>query len=228
MQSLNPYPAYRDSDVPWLGYVPAHWERERGKWLFRRMARPVLASDETVTCFRDGMVTLRKNRRTSGFTESLKEIGYQGVRKGDLVIYAMDAFAGAIGVSDSDGKCSPVYAVCQPVPGSNAHYYAFLLREMSRSQWIVALARGIRERSTDFRFEMFADQVLPLPSPSEQGAIVRYLDYVDARIRRYVRAKRRLIELLTEQKQALIHQAPTGWAWRTGTCSICSATGWWR
>ncbi|MCX9076370.1 MAG: hypothetical protein OIN84_00190, partial [Candidatus Methanoperedens sp.] len=58
-------------------------------------------SDETVTCFRDGVVTLRKNRRLEGFTESLKEIGYQGVRKGDLVIHAMDAFAGAVGVSDS-------------------------------------------------------------------------------------------------------------------------------
>ena len=59
-------------------------------------------------------VLLRKNRRVRGCTESLKEIGYQGIRWGDLVIHGMDAFAGAIGVADSDGKGTPVYSVCKP------------------------------------------------------------------------------------------------------------------
>lgn len=67
-----------------------------------------------MTCFRDGTVTLRKNRRLRGYTEATVEHGYQGIRKGDLVIHGMDAFAGAIGVSDSDGKGTPVYNVCQP------------------------------------------------------------------------------------------------------------------
>jgi len=81
------------------------------------MNRPVRPEDEVVTCFRDGVVTLRKNRRVRGFTEAIYELGYQGIRRGDLVIHAMDAFAGAVGVSDSDGKGTPVYAVCQPKPG---------------------------------------------------------------------------------------------------------------
>src|SRR5262245_21999221 len=126
----------KDSSVPWLGTVPTHWKLERGKWLFIRMHREVRDSDEVVTCFRDGTVTLRRNRRVRGFTEALKEIGYQGIRRGDLVIHAMDAFAGAIGVADTDGKGSPVYSVCRPTQASNSHYYAFLLREMSRSLWI--------------------------------------------------------------------------------------------
>ena len=113
---LKPYPDYKDSGVEWLGAVPAHWEMERGKWLFRKMDRPVREADEVVTCFRDGVVTLRKNRRVRGFTESLQEIGYQGIRRGDLVIHGMDAFAGAIGVADSDGKGTPVYLVCAPSP----------------------------------------------------------------------------------------------------------------
>ena len=100
----RPYPAYKPSGVPWLGDVPVHWDARRGGGLFHKMDRPVCDSDEVITCFRDGTVTLRKNRRTEGFTESLKEIGYQGVRKGDLVIHQMDAFAGAVGVSDSVGK----------------------------------------------------------------------------------------------------------------------------
>ena len=137
---LTPYPAMKDSGVEWLEDVPEHWKKERAKWLFRKMEQPVRQSDEVVTCFRDGVVTLRKNRRVRGFTESLKEIGYQGVRRGDLVIHAMDAFAGAIGVSDSDGKSTPVYSVCSPRQSANAYYYAFCVREMARSDWILALA----------------------------------------------------------------------------------------
>lgn len=125
------------------------------------------------------------------------------------MIHAMDAFAGAIGVSDSDGKGTPVYAVCQPRADANAHYYAHIVREMARTQWILALAKGIRERSTDFRFDGFASQLVPVPPVDEQAAIVRFLDHADRRIRRYIRAKRQLITLLNEQKQAIIHRAVT-------------------
>ena len=179
------------------------------KWLFRKVDRRVREHDEVVTCFRDGVVSLRKNRRVRGFTESLKEIGYQGIRRGDLVIHAMDAFAGAIGVADSDGKGTPVYAVCEPGPGANAYYYAYTVREMARNQWIQALAKGIRERSTDFRFDGFGSQSVPLPPLPEQAAIVRFLDHADRRIRRYIHAKQKLIKLLEEQKQAIIHRAVT-------------------
>ena len=207
---LKPYPAYRDSGVEWLGQVPVHWETERGKWLFRKMDRPVRKADQVVTCFRDGTVTLRKNRRVSGFTESLQEIGYQGIRRGDLVIHGMDAFAGAIGVADSDGKGTPVYSVCEPLPNARSEYYARALREMARSQWIQALTKGVRERSTDFRFESFGSQKVPHPPLSEQTSIVRFLNYADGRIRRNIRAKQNLIALLEEQKRAIIHQAVTG------------------
>ena len=203
------YPTYKSSGVPWLGDVPEHWDVCRGKQLFRKMERAVREGDEVVTCFRDGVVTLRRNRREAGFTESLKEIGYQGIRRGDLVIHAMDAFAGAIGVSDSNGKGTPVYSVCQPTQQANAFYYAYTLREMSRNRWIEALAKGIRERSSDFRYTEFGSQILPLPPLPEQAAIVRYLDHADRRIRRYVNAKRKLIALLEEEKQAVINHTVT-------------------
>jgi type I restriction enzyme S subunit len=206
---LKPYAEYKDSGLPWLGQVPEHWRSERAKWLFTKMDRPVRPDDEVVTCFRDGMVTLRKNRRLRGFTEATAFSGYQGIRKGDLVIHGMDAFAGAIGVSDSNGKGTPVYNVCQPRFGVDAHFYAHLVREMSQSQWILALAKGIRERSTDFRFEMFGNQRVPLPPPAEQAAIVRFLDWANGRLERAIRAKRKVIALLNEQKQAIIHHAVT-------------------
>ncbi|OPX96464.1 MAG: Type-1 restriction enzyme EcoKI specificity protein [Syntrophorhabdus sp. PtaB.Bin006] len=209
ISGLKPYPVMKDPGAPWLGEVPEHWKLERAKRLFRKMNRPIRPIDEVVTCFRDGTVTLRKNRRVRGFTESLKEIGYQGIRRGDLVIHAMDAFAGAIGVADSDGKGSPVYLVCKATSGVDAHYYAYITREMARSQWILALAKGIRERSTDFRFENFGCQFVPAPPMQEQTAIVRFLGHYDRKIRRYVRAKQKLIKLLEEQKQAIIYHAVT-------------------
>jgi hypothetical protein len=141
--------------------------------------------------------------RLRGFTEAIYEFGYQRIRKGDLVIHAMDAFAGAVGVSDSDGKGTPVYAVCQPKPGVNAHYYAFIVREMARSQWILALSRGIRERSTDFRYDTFVGQRVPLPPCAEQATIVRFLDWANGRLERAIRAKRKVIALLSEQMHLL-------------------------
>jgi len=206
---LKPYPVMKDAGLPWLGDIPEHWASERAKWLFTKMDRPVRESDDVVTCFRDGVVTLRKNRRLRGFTEATVYSGYQGIRVGDLVIHGMDAFAGAIGVSDSDGKGTPVYNVCQPQLGVNARYYTHLVRQMSQSQWILALAKGIRERSTDFRFEMFGNQRVPLPPPAEQAAIVRFLDWANGRLERAIRAKRQIITLLNEQKQAIIHRAIT-------------------
>ncbi|MCS1408773.1 MAG: hypothetical protein M2R45_01950 [Verrucomicrobia subdivision 3 bacterium] len=207
---LVPYPAYKPTDVEWLGDIPEHWYIKYAKRLFQKMERSDRESDGVVTCFRDGTVTLRKNRRELGFTESIKEIGYQGIRRGDLVIHSMDAFAGAIGVADSDGKGTPVYSVCKPGPQTNAWYYAYTLREMSRNKWIQALAKGIRERSSDFRYKDFGAQFVPFPPLPKQATIVRYLDHADRRIQRYIRAKEKLIALLEEQKQAIIHQAVTG------------------
>ena len=200
---------YKESTIPWAPVIPNHWETKRAKSLFKKMERPVRESDEVVTCFRDGTVTLRRNRRESGFTESLKEIGYQGIRPGDLVIHAMDAFAGAIGVSDAAGKGTPVYSVCTPIGEANPLYYAHALREMSRNKWIESLAKGIRERSSDFRFTGFSAQVVPVPPPEEQDSIVQFLDHADEQIKRYIASKERLIALLEEQRQALVHQAVT-------------------
>ena len=211
IHNLKLYSTRKNSGVPWLGEIPVHWETSRAKWLFRKMERSVKSDDDVVTCFRDGGVTFRKNRRVRGYTESLKEIGYQGILQGDLVIHTMDAFAGAAGVSDSDGKGTSVYSVCTPRNERvNPYYYAFCVREMARSEWILALAKGIRERSTDFRFNVFASQIVPFPPLPEQNAIVRFLDYTNRHIRRYIHAKQKLIVLLEEQKQAIIQQAITG------------------
>ena len=209
MEGFARYDTYKDSGIPWIKKIPSKWEVERAKWLFRKVERSVRSVDDVVTAFRDGQVTLRSNRRTEGFTNAIQEHGYQGIRKGDLVIHAMDAFAGAIGVSDSDGKATPVYSVCVPYGkyAIDSYYYAYLLRYMAKAGYIEALAKGIRERSTDFRYNDFAKLSLPLPTIDEQTRIARFLDQKIAEVDEAIAKKRRLIELLKEQKAILIDRA---------------------
>jgi len=207
---LPRYPKYRSSTIPWAIEIPEHWELRKTKFLFDLMQRPCREDDGIVTAFRDGEVTLRSNRRIDGFTNALQEIGYQGIRHGDLVIHAMDAFAGAIGVSDSEGKSTPVYSVCRPKPDvSNSWYYGRLLRHMALSGFINALAKGIRERSTEFRWAEAGNVLLPVPSIKEQSSIVEFLDRETAKIDALVEEQRRLIELLKEKRQAVISHAVT-------------------
>ena len=205
------YPKYKDSGVEWLGEIPENWTLDRAKFLFRKMNRPIRECDEIVTAFRDGEVTLRKKRRTEGFTNSLQEIGYQGVRKGDLVIHGMDGFAGAIGVSDSDGKSTPVYSVCLPAyPGKiDNYYYARLLRHAALSGYIQSLARGIRERSTEFRYDELGQLFLPSFPHSEQVKISSFLDHKTAHIDSLIAKKEWQIELLKEKRVAFISHLVT-------------------
>ncbi|MGP1605079.1 MAG: restriction endonuclease subunit S [Moraxella sp.] len=208
---MRRYESYKDSGVEWLGEVPSHWDVQRSKFIFKKIERKVNEEDQIVTCFRDGQVTLRANRRTEGFTNALKEHGYQGIRKGDLVIHAMDAFAGAIGISDSDGKATPVYSVCLPHNKQkiDVYFYAYYLRNLALSGFISSLAKGIRERSTDFRYADFAELLLPIPPYLEQQKIAQFLDDKTAKIDQAVDLAEKQIALLKEHKQILIQNAVT-------------------
>ncbi|MDE4518273.1 restriction endonuclease subunit S [Haemophilus influenzae] len=208
---MRRYESYKDSGVEWLRQIPSHWDMQRSKFIFKKVERKVNEEDQIVTCFRDGQVTLRANRRTEGFTNALKEHGYQGIRKGDLVIHAMDAFTGAIGISDSDGKATPVYSVCLPHNKQkiDVYFYAYYLRNLALSGFISSLAKGIRERSTDFRYADFAELLLPIPPYLEQQQIAQFLDDKTAKIDRAVDLAEKQIALLKEHKQILIQNAVT-------------------
>lgn len=199
-----PYPDLRPSGLSWAPLIPDHWAVKRAKYLFNLERRSVRPEDDVVTAFRDGEVTLRSQRRTDGFTNSEKEIGYQGVRAGDLVIHAMDAFAGAVGVSDSDGKCTPVYSCCTAIGPVSTEFYGRMLRTMALTGFIESLSKGIRERSTDFRWREFAEQLLPVPPRHEQELISHYIGREATRIDSLITAKRRFIDLLKERFVAAV------------------------
>ena len=204
------YPSYKPSGVEWLGDVPEHWQIVRTKDIFNHRKEEALEDDEIVTAFRDGQVTLRKNRRTDGFTNSIKEHGYQHINSGDLVIHEMDAFAGAIGVSDSSGKSTPVYSVCYAKNENiNHHFYSHFFRTMAKTGFINSLAKGIRVRSTEFRWNESRNVYLVEPPKSDQQKIVAFLDTETTRIDNLISKQEKLIELLEEQRKSIISHAVT-------------------
>ncbi len=203
---MNNYENFKDSNIDWIGRIPQHWDVIKPKYKLNKVTRPTDKDDEVITCFRDGVVTLRKNRREDGFTVSLKEHGYQQICPGDLVVHEMDGFEGAIGISDSKGKSTPVYTVIEPNQNTDLRYIAYLLRVMSKTGKIESLARSIRERTTDFRWNMWSVINFPFPPIKEQKEISKYLDKKTNEIDLLIVKIKRKIELLQEQKNAIIHQ----------------------
>ena len=207
-KGLNPDAEMKDSGIEWIGEIPATWNIIRGKYLFKYLQKPVKEDDGVITCFRDGEVTLRSNRREDGFTMSDKEIGYQGIDVGDLVVHGMDGFAGAIGISDSRGKASPVLNVMDTK--QNKRYIMYYLRSMAYSDVFVALATGIRVRSCDLRWNKLADLPYPVPNIEEQIAIVEYIDATLEKTDAVITEKKSQIETLDEYKKSLIYEYVTG------------------
>lgn len=207
-KGLNPNAEMKNSGIEWIGDMPAHWDVIRGKYILRYMQKPVREDDGVITCFRDGEVTLRSNRREDGFTMSDKEIGYQGIDVGDLVVHGMDGFAGAIGISDSRGKASPVLNVLDTK--QNKRYIMYYLRSMAYSDVFLALATGIRVRSCDLRWNKLAELSYPVPPLNEQNAIVKHIDSVLSKADAVIADKKAQLATLDEYKKSLIFEYVTG------------------
>ncbi len=198
----------KDSGVQWIGDMPVHWDFQRGKYILKYLQKTVRDDDGVITCFRDGEVTLRSNRREEGFTMADKEIGYQGIDVGDLVVHGMDGFAGAIGISDSRGKASPVLNVLDT--NQDKRYIMYYLRSMAYNDVFVALATGIRVRSCDLRWNKLAELLYPLPPIKEQNEIVNYIDNVLEQTNSIITEKKQQIETIEEYKKSLIFEYVTG------------------
>jgi type I restriction enzyme S subunit len=207
-KGLNPDAKMKDSGIQWIGMMPSHWDCIRGKYILKYIQKPVREDDGVITCFRDGEVTLRSNRREDGFTMADKEIGYQGIDVGDLVVHGMDGFAGAIGISDSRGKASPVLNVLGTE--QNKRYIMYFLRSMAYSDVFLALATGIRVRSCDLRWNKLAELFYPVPPIEEQEAIVAHIDSVLQKANDVIADKKEQLAVLESYKKSLIYEYVTG------------------
>ncbi len=197
----------KDSGVPWLGAIPSHWSSVRGKYILRYEQKPTRETDEVITCFRDGEVTLRRNRREEGFTIATKEHGYQGIDVGDLIVHGMDGFAGAIGISDSRGKASPVLNVL--ATEQHKRYLMYYMRGLAYADVFLAMATGIRVRSCDLRWNKIAELIFTIsPTPEQQ----RIADYLDTRCEELDKLRDDIqsqIETLEQYKKSVITEAVT-------------------
>ena len=195
----------KDSGVEWLGEIPAGWGVVPGKRILTLLQRPVEDDDGVVTCFRDGEVTLRANRRTEGFTIALKEIGYQGIDPGDLVVHGMDGFAGSIGISDSRGKASPVLNVMGS--DQNKRFLMYYMRGLAYRDVYMALSDGIRVRSCNLSWKKIGNLPFALPPLPVQRRIADYLDEKCVEIDRAISAAEQSIEELSLYRSARLEEA---------------------
>ena len=221
--NLKPYPAMKDSGVPWLGEVPTYWEvvRLRNTSEMRVSNVDKHAKDDEQPVRLCNYVDVYKNDRIrSGMafmraTATTDEIERFRLQSGDVLITKDSEAWNDIGVP----------ALVEDTQDDTVSgYHLALLRPFPERVDGGYLFRALQSPAVAYQFHVEANGVtryglshsairsvwLPLPPLSEQAAIVRFLDYADRRIRRYIRAQQQLIALLEEQKQALIHQAVTG------------------
>ena len=197
----------KESGVEWIGDIPKDWNCIKGKYILSYLQKPVLNTDGVITCFRSGEVTLRNKIREEGYTFSEKEIGYQGIDIGDLVVHGMDGFAGSIGISDSRGKGSPVLNVLDS--NQNKKYIMYYLRSMAYHNVFLALATGIRVRSCDLRWNKLSELYYPVPSIKEQLAIADFLDKKCLEIDSLTKDIQEEIKVLEKYKRSVIFEAVT-------------------
>ena len=210
-QGLNRRVRTKQSNIPWIDQIPEHWTVQRIRFLYRERNEVPLDGDGIVTAFRDGQVALRERRRADGFMLADKEVGYQHVCAGDVVVHSMDAFAGAIGVAEDDGKCTPEYVVLVPsVEGADNGYFARLLRVMAQRDFIFVMCPSVRERAPRIRFVTLRDMFVPVPPASEQNSIAEVVGKVHTQTQRAMESLRTSVAKLGEYRQALITAAVTG------------------
>jgi len=206
---LKPYPEYKDSGLPWLGRVPSHWSVGRIKTVLRE-----------IDCrSADGLGTLLSLTRVRGLiphkdlTDKIHSartlVGYKRYSSGQLVMNRMQAWSGMFGAGAIDGLVSPDYAVFDVLGG---HAIEIVLERLKTPDLVAQFAlesKGIGSGFNRLYTDRFGPIPVSLPPLAEEAAIVRFLDWANGRLERAIRAKRKVIALLNEQKQAIIHRAVT-------------------
>ncbi|KQP07471.1 hypothetical protein ASF45_33930 [Pseudorhodoferax sp. Leaf265] len=207
---LNPKVELRDSDVPWLGKIPAHWRSTRVGRLFRQskiLGHPDLT---VLSVYREFGVIERASRDDNANRVPDDLSKYQLVEVGDLVINKMKAWQGSLGVSAFRGITSPDYVVFRPVHSEEPQFLHSMLRMPQLTPVYLSISNGIRINQWRIESERFANVEVFLPPVDEQRAIVQYISRETAKLDAVRAATERTIGLLKERRSALIAAAVTG------------------
>lgn len=208
---LKPYADYAESGTDWLGSVPAHWGLLRAKRLFREVdERSTTGKEELLSVSHLTGVTPRRLKTVTMFMAE-SNVGHKVCRPGDLVINTLWAWMAALGVTRHAGIVSPAYGVYRLTGGGGIlpAYADHLLRTPQYAAEYQRRSTGVNSSRLRLYPEQFLRVPVLLPPLDEQAAIVRFLDWTNGRLERVIRAKRKVIALLTEQKQAIVQRAVT-------------------
>ena len=205
----HPYPSYKTSGVPWLGDVPVHWEVRRIKTIFREVdERAGDVPGELLSLTRaHGLIPQVEASNRIASVEDLSS--YKICRPGFMVMNRMQAWSGMFAVSTREGLISPDYCMFGLADSFEVTYFEYLFKTSLMVGQFAQKSKGIGSGFNRLYTDDFGSIPSFVPLPSEQAGIVRYLDHVDRRIRRYVAAKQKLIVLLEEEKQAVVNRAVT-------------------
>jgi type I restriction enzyme S subunit len=206
---LKPYAEYKDSGLPWLGQVPGHWELVPNRGLVRR--RKVLVGNRH-TDYR--LLSLTKQGviirdLTTGKGKFSSDMGTsQEVREGDIVFCLFDVpeTPRTVGLSCYNGMITGAYTIFEFLRRGRREYFESFYQAMDDCKLLSPLYSGLRNT---IPAERFLGTKTPQPPAEEQAAIVRFLAWANGRLERAIRAKWKVIALLNEQKQAIIHRAVT-------------------
>ena len=198
--------------MAWLGEIPEHWEVLPTRALFDEIKDRDQPDKQMLSVtIKRGVIPQSEflENTTKKDSSNLDKSNYKLVQPGDIAYNKMRAWQGAIGVSSYLGIISPAYVVQRPRNCSDSRYFHQLFRIPAFAEECERWSYGIASDMWSLRPEHFRLIYSCVPPLAEQAAIVRYLGYVERRIQRYVRTKRKLLGLLAEQKQAIIHRAVT-------------------
>lgn len=211
MTVASAYPNYRKPKMRWLPAVPEHWNEQRAKTFFREVdERSKTGQEELLSVSHLTGVTPRSQKKVTMF-KAASYVGSKLCRPGDIVINTLWAWMAALGASRHVGIVSPAYGVYRPHrPDSfNPAYLDYLLRTRAYVAEYIGRSTGIRSSRLRLYPNQFLDIALIQPPRPEQDQIVAYLRAQDAHIARFIKTKRDLIKLLTEQKLRIIDHAVT-------------------
>ena len=208
--NLQPYPEYKSSDVNWLSRVPAHWELRPafGAYLPNREKNTGM-KEKTVLSLSYGRIIVKPPEKLHGLVPESFET-YQIVNPGDIVIRTTDLqndhTSLRVAMVRNRGIITSAYLAIHTKEGVSPNFGYHFLNVWDLTKAIYGFGSGLRQ---GLDFIHFKRMPVAVPPPEEQAAIVRFLDYANGRMERAIRAKRKVIALLHEQKQAIIHRAVT-------------------
>jgi len=202
---LKPYEKYKETPALWLNIIPAHWESHKIRELFVERSEKVSDKDYSpLSVSKAGVVP-----QISTVAKTNNGDNRKLVRKGDFVINSRSDRRGSSGISNYDGSVSLINIVLKPRSFVNGRYMHYLLKSHYFIEEFYRNGRGIVADLWTTRYTEMKSIYLPVPTIEEQDQIVRFLDWKLAKINKLIRAKKKQIALLNEQKQVIINHAVT-------------------